>query len=310
MPRRHAPSTAADLADSLLRLGLTHAESEVYTFLLSESPATGYRIAQAIGRPVGNVYKAVEALEAKGAALVADDDDHRVARAVPLSEFATQVRHRVARACADAEAAAASYSMATPSADDFDDRLYRISNIDQFDACARALLSGAGSFVLAMGAPIAIDRVAELLVSTAARGIPVAIKSLVPIDLPGVRVVLDARGEAALFNAPGHWLTINADGGQLLDVILDADIGDVLTGYATHNPLLAWTSYTGLYSRLVLEELRSAGRLDAASASRGESWAPFENSYSLGKRLMVERFRSPSPGARRSPRRKKEGGDG
>lgn len=303
MTRRSSPSSAPDLATSLLELGLTPAEAEVYAFLLSESPATGYRIAQAIGRPVGNVYKAVEALEAKGAALVADDEDHRVASAMPLSQFASQVRRRIAAACAAAEAAA---EQPSPAAD-FDDRLYRITNLDQFDARARAMLSDAASFVLAMGAPNAVDRVADLLVATAARGIPVAIKSLVPIDLPGVRVVLDARGETALFNAPGHWITLNVDGGQLLDVMLDADTSDVLTGYWSRNPLLAWSSYTGLYSRLVLEEMRSEGQLDAIARSRGASWAPFENPHSQGKRLMVERFRMPSPGARRSTRKKREG---
>lgn len=308
MHRRPTPSPAPDLAASLVELGLTPAEAEVYAFLLSESPATGYRIAQAIGRPVGNVYKAVEALEAKGAALVADDQDHRVASAVPLTQFTAQLRARVQSACAAAQAAADSRSAAGPEAD-FDDRVYRITNLAQFDSRARAVLAEASSFVLAMGAPNAVDRVAHLLVATAARGVPVAIKSLVPLDLPGVRVVLDARGETALFNAPGHWITINADGGQLLDVMLDADTSDVLTGYWSRNPLLAWSSYTGLYSRLVLEEMRSNGELDALSRDRGSSWSPFEHPHSQGKRLMVERFRTPSPGARRSARRKREGED-
>lgn len=308
MARRPAPSTAPDLAAALVELGLTPAEAEVYAFLLSKSPATGYRIAQAIGRPVGNVYKAVEALEAKGAAIVADDQDHRVASAVPLAQFTSHLRARVQSACAAAQIAADARSGAGHEAD-FDDRVYRITNLAQFDSRACALLAEATSFVVAIGAPNAVDRVAELLVAAAARGVPVAIKSLVPLDLPGVRVVIDARGETALFSAPGHWITINADGGQLLDVMLDAQTSEVLTGYWSRNPLLAWSSYTGLYSRLVLEEMRSAGELDALSSDRGSSWSPFEHPHSQGKRLMVERFRTPSPGARRSARRKREGDD-
>lgn len=306
MPRRHSPSPAPDLAASLVELGLTPAEAEVYAFLLSESPATGYRIAQAIGRPVGNVYKAVEALEAKGAALVADDDDHRVARAVPLAHFAARLRSRVQSACAAAQAAAD--SLAPPSPADFDDRLYRLANADQFIARARALIDDAATFILALGAPAAYDPIADSLVAAAARGIPVAIKSLIPLDLPGVRVIEDHRGETALFNAPGHWLSLNADGGQVLEAMLDPDTADVLTGYWTRHPLIAWTSYTGLYSRLILEDLRA--NPGSPVPTRGDPrWAPFEHPLSEGKRLMVERFRTPSPGARRSARRKREGDD-
>ncbi|MCC6971637.1 MAG: hypothetical protein IT434_15605 [Phycisphaerales bacterium] len=310
MPRRHSPSPAPDLATSLLELGLTPAEAEVYAFLLSESPATGYRVAQAIGRPVGNVYKAVEALEAKGAALVADDEDHRVARAIPLTQFAAQARARVQRACDAAQAAAqTAAALAVDNAADFDDRLYRLNNADQFIARAHALTDDAAMFILALGAPAAFEPIADALVAAAARGIPVAIKSLVPIDLPGVRVIVDHRGETALFNAPGHWLSLNADGGQVLEAMLDAETSEVLTGYWTRHPLIAWTSYTGLYSRLILEELRAADEPSLAPRRGDPRWAPFEHPLSEGKRLMVERFRTPSPGARRSARKKREGDD-
>ena len=48
--------------DALRELGFTELESRIYIFLLEESPATGYRIAQAIEKPVANTYKAIELL--------------------------------------------------------------------------------------------------------------------------------------------------------------------------------------------------------------------------------------------------------
>jgi len=54
-----ATSPAAEL---LVPFGFTNLESEIYVFLLGESPATGYRIAQAIGKPAANTYKAIESL--------------------------------------------------------------------------------------------------------------------------------------------------------------------------------------------------------------------------------------------------------
>jgi sugar-specific transcriptional regulator TrmB len=53
--------------DSLRHFGFTALESEIYAFLLTEHPASGYRIAQALRKPAANVYKGIETLEQKGA---------------------------------------------------------------------------------------------------------------------------------------------------------------------------------------------------------------------------------------------------
>ena len=56
--------------ESLQELGFTETEALAYAGLVPISPATGYRVAQAIGKPAANTYKALESLEAKGAVLV------------------------------------------------------------------------------------------------------------------------------------------------------------------------------------------------------------------------------------------------
>jgi hypothetical protein len=63
----------------LSTLGFTELEAAVYTFLVESSPATAYRVAQGIGRPVANTYKAVESLQQKGAVLV-DETGTRLCR--------------------------------------------------------------------------------------------------------------------------------------------------------------------------------------------------------------------------------------
>ena len=62
-----------DLADgtqSLMALGFTGLEAEIYAFLLGQSSVTGYRVAQALGKPAANTYKAIESLERKEAVLI------------------------------------------------------------------------------------------------------------------------------------------------------------------------------------------------------------------------------------------------
>src|SRR4051794_30795350 len=77
---------------ALASFGFTDLEAEVYVFLLRESPATAYRVAQAIGKPVANTYKAVESLQAKGAVVV-EEGASRMCRAVPAGELLARLEH-------------------------------------------------------------------------------------------------------------------------------------------------------------------------------------------------------------------------
>ena len=69
------------VADVLSQLGFNQLEAEVYRFLISESPSTGYRVSQGISKPTANVYKALESLLKKGAVL---QNDSRKKSYVPI----------------------------------------------------------------------------------------------------------------------------------------------------------------------------------------------------------------------------------
>ena len=56
--------------EHLTSLGSTMLEAEIYVYLVQHSPASGYKIAKAIGRSFPSTYKAVVSLQAKGAVLV------------------------------------------------------------------------------------------------------------------------------------------------------------------------------------------------------------------------------------------------
>ena len=54
-------------AQALVNMGFTALEAEIYTFIVGEPGVTGYRVAQAIGKPAANTYKSLESLGRKGA---------------------------------------------------------------------------------------------------------------------------------------------------------------------------------------------------------------------------------------------------
>src|SRR5262245_37662340 len=86
---------------TLVELGFTALEAEAYVCLLRESPATGYRVAQLLGRPAAGIYKTLESLAGKGAALI-HEDASRLYRAVPVDELLARLERRFAARRADA----------------------------------------------------------------------------------------------------------------------------------------------------------------------------------------------------------------
>src|SRR3954447_5665376 len=71
----------SDIAAPLAVLGLTDLEAEVYCYLVEHSPATPYRIARDLGKPVANTYKAVQTLERKSLVVI-DETKTRLCRAI------------------------------------------------------------------------------------------------------------------------------------------------------------------------------------------------------------------------------------
>src|SRR5438105_14363228 len=87
--------TAAHIAaciEPVSGLGFTALEAAAYAYLVQHSPATGYRIAHGIGKPIANTYKAIESL-ARKRAIIIEKTGSRLCRAVPPEEVLDQAEH-------------------------------------------------------------------------------------------------------------------------------------------------------------------------------------------------------------------------
>src|SRR5690349_17339697 len=113
--------------DSLVSLGFTPLEAEVYVCLVEDSPATGYRIAQTVGRPVAGVYKTIESLANKGS-VVLDEGESRQCRAVPPAELLARLEREF---LAEKSRAAAGLAKLKPPPDD--DRVYQLRTVAQVE---------------------------------------------------------------------------------------------------------------------------------------------------------------------------------
>lgn len=160
-----------DAASLLMPFGFTGLESEIYAFLLGESPATGYRIAQGINKPVANTYKAIQTLQAKGAVVV-EDGDARQVQAVPSDELLDRLGREF-----ESRRKAAKERLAKLGRPEMDERIYHLRSQAQTVQRAREMLAQAEVTILMSARRALVEELAGALTDAAARGVETLVKT-------------------------------------------------------------------------------------------------------------------------------------
>lgn len=228
----------------LIDLGLTSIEAEIYAALLQDSPATGYAIAKALGKPVANVYKGIQTLHDKGIVSV-DEGETRLCRPVPLDELLDRFerdfrgrRDRAREALADLPGPA------------LDARVYHMRSHEQVLERARRMLSTATRVVLLDIFPEPLDVLRDELCAAAGRGVEIAAKIYAPADLAGIDAVLGARSQEIRDRWPGQWLNLVADGAQMLLALLRPGGHGVVQAVYSGSPYLSWVMHSSMACEL------------------------------------------------------------
>lgn len=271
----------------LSTLGFTELEAAVYTFLVESSPATAYRVAQGIGKPVANTYKAVESLQQKGAVLV-DETGTRLCRAIPPAELLAALERTFDTR---REAAAQALGRLRPAKPD--DGVFTLTSAAQvYERCGQ-MLERAGDVVLLDAFPAVIERLRPALEAAATRGLTVAVQAYAPTDLQGADVVVPTTAGAVLERWPGQWLCLLVDGAEYLFAFLDRDGEKVHQAIWSASAFLAWVQHSYLADSLranLLERLLEdgAGPEEISEArQRAQRWIARE---ARGYRELRERF--------------------
>ncbi len=278
---------AEDAFQSLASLGFTELEVEVYVSLLQQSPATGYRVAQTIGRPVANTYKAIESLQNKGAVLV-DEGANRLCRAVPAEELLAQLDRTFQRRRQEAAAALASLGAAPE-----DDRVYQLQSVEQvFERC-RTMLNGCEKVAVLDAFPRAIESLRESLEAAAARGVRVLIKAYEPVKLEGTDVAVHPLGGMSLKRWPGQWLNIVVDGGEYMVAFLTPDLGGLRQAVWSGSAYLAWAYHSALAAEFIMAVVQRSLEEGATAAELRQTVANYQYLFDQdlqGAKALLERF--------------------
>jgi HTH-type transcriptional regulator, sugar sensing transcriptional regulator len=269
------PRSSRGLA-ALHDLGFTEIETLVYASLLRESPATGYRISHAIGRPTPNTYKAIGSLAQKGAVVV-DDGGSRLCRAVPPDELLTALERRFQERKARARGALEALKPVSG-----DDRVWQLSTVDQVLERARAMLLRTRRMALldVFPGPFAALR-AEI--ERAARKARVVAKVYAPGAAGGARLVECPDAARVLAFWPGQQLTLVRDAEEHLLALLTPDMSGVHQAVWSNSTFLSCMHHNHVASEIGLTESSPAPLVAEICLTR---------SGVSGLRTLLERFGS------------------
>ena len=277
----------------LTDLGLTMLEAEIYVYLLQHSPASGYKIAKAIGRSFPSTYKAVASLQAKGAVLV-DDGKSRLSRAVPVGELMDQLERRF-----DRRRSAAVAALGRLPKSPADTRIYQLTSVDQVYERGRRLLAECKERALLELFPEPLARLRETIEQTAGRGVDLTARVYEPTTLRHVRLIHSPFGEQDLRMFRTQWLAMLIDGRQFLLAHLLKGGAGVFNATSGANPALARALYDHANSdfhhyafRPFLETANSVADLRAAYERLAEVFPPAGD---LGFKDLLEEFSGVPP---------------
>lgn len=229
----------ADAARVLSGLGFTGLEAEIYAFLVRESPATGYRIAAGINKPVANTYKAIQTLHAKGAIEV-EEGDSRQCRAVPSEELLDRLAREFEAKRSQAKDLLGRLGQSTA-----DERMYQLRARTQVLQRVREMLGSAKQVVLLCAPQALVAEFAEALGGAAGRGVVVQAKSNVDLTIPRVETFVAPRADDLVHE--GGFLRLVVDGEQFLSAHIE---GDAASALFTRNTAFALPAHEGLAAEI------------------------------------------------------------
>jgi sugar-specific transcriptional regulator TrmB len=251
-------SPTGPLHAALQSLGLTGLEAEVYVSLLALGRATGYRVGKEIGRPTANVYKALDALAAKGAVLAQEGGEGLFAAVTPR-RFLAQLRDAFDRHEGAVLAGVRRLEVKAEPAG-----VFALHTWEQAVERFETMVEGARRVVLVDSSPAPLERWSPLLARVAAAGVRILVKAYGPVEIERAEVAVDPNGEDIRRRWGVDWLHAVADGSELM--LSAHQRGRLLRGLWTQEPFVSVCYHEALAGEIVLATLGARMKGDASRA--------------------------------------------
>jgi predicted transcriptional regulator len=233
---------------ALTEFGFSELESNVYCELLRVAPATGYRLAQLIGKAPANVYQALASMARKGIVFI-EEGETKSYRAVPPSELMAELQRDF-----DERRVSAQLALDAVYARPERDRIYQVRTPRQVFERGAGMIERAREILLFDLFPEPFALLRPALEAAAASGVTVA--GVTYGDVPKVPFTcVCSPGNPLRDRWPGQQVTIIADAEEYVMALLDGEGERVLHGVWSESHYLACMRHDGLASEIRLAVL-------------------------------------------------------
>lgn len=235
----------------LNEIGFTKLESEIYLTLLENSPATGYSIAQAIGKPVANTYKALDSLFKRGVIVSDDSGKNRLYSPLPIKEYLDQLERdfKVKRKKIEESMKKRKNPQALTG-------INSLENVDQVFGRAIQALKSAKDVVLIDASPEPLERIKDYLQKKAKTGVKVIVEAYSPVSIPGCEIIGSMLDKEVFEAWPGDWLNVIVDGREYIMAFFDKMRRRVHQAVWSKSLYLSLMIHNGFVAEFILAKIR------------------------------------------------------
>lgn len=236
---------------NLKQFGFTELEAKIYIALLEEPNSTGYRIAQILGKPMPNTYKALNNLKNKKAVISDESLKIQVYSAVPISEYLDYKTLEF-----NTRKKALEVQLKHYETKKIDGGIHRLDNFDDIFSRAQIMIHNAQDIILVDAFPNMLEKLIDMLVAVSKTGIRVMVKSYKPLSIQDVELIYSEKDSMIVNQYFGEWLNIVVDGKENLLCFVDKDERRVFEAFWSKNLFLSLIIYNGFSNEFTLSQLR------------------------------------------------------
>lgn len=243
------------ILNALMDQGFSALESRVYVHLLeSQQDETGYSVAKAVGKPVANVYKVLDSLKKRGAALESEHTKGRQYRAIAVADFLDLERSK--RETRFNHLLSLAQDIQVPNEFEL---LYNIDDVENALVLAKRVIHKATKVLLIDVAPKLFNEIIPLLEEKIdSQEIVIYIKSSRPVDIEGVINVNPKMEAPELTDTPNSWIEVSADSNHYLLANFSKDGSAVKTGIYCQGASVGYKLHSGLAHEIMVTQLSDA----------------------------------------------------
>ncbi len=258
-------------------LGFTKIEARVYYILLKNSPLTGYKIANQIGKSNSNTYLALENLVKKGAISLLEGKRSKEYIAIPIEQL---LEIRIDKAKKDKDKVNEAFK-------DFkfesgEDQIYRFKNTEQLRSKALEMIEDAKHTILVDSETAPLDMIKDKLEDAAAKGVKVIVETTAKNQIPNCLFVESYNLNKKTIVLDFDWLVISVDGEKTLVSHFTKE-NELIEGLWISNSLLSDWFYNGMFYEVLNRLMINLFDSDKSKGEIYESIKNFHKTYRYSK---------------------------